>query len=252
MPIDKKKSWLLHYAGPKVQSIYHNLPCKTSDNERSAKTQYRKVVAALTKHFAPKQNTSYERHVFRSISQHKDERIDTFVMRLRTQADRCEFGRRVEENIKDQVTSSCWSGSLRRKILERNHKSLESVMKLCRIFESVANQEKTFMGELKQNAGSAANESTEVCNINNRKKFRTVYYNKDRAESRNPICDRCAREGHKADDETCPAKGKICGRCGKTGHFARKCYTNISNKESSSIKSESVRMVECDDYDDTF
>src|ERR1700744_4851323 len=104
MSIDKKKSWLLHYAGPKVQSIYYNLPGSSEKNTHSAKTQYRKTIKALTDHFAPKQNTSYERHIFRSMSQRRDEKIDSFVMRLRTHADRCKFRRRIDENIKDQVT----------------------------------------------------------------------------------------------------------------------------------------------------
>lgn len=134
---DKKEKWLLHYAGPKVQSIYYNLPNKPSKKEHSAKTKYRKTVDKLTNYFAPKENISYERHVFRQMKQLSDERIDTFVMRLRVQADRCNFGSRADENIKDQVMSSCYSDSLRRKILERNHKRLESVMKMCRVFESV-------------------------------------------------------------------------------------------------------------------
>lgn len=193
MPVDKKKTWLLHYAGPKVQSIYYNLPGSSKKSKRSAKTQYRKVVEKLTNHFAPKRNTSYERNVFRSMSQRKDERIDSFVMRLRTQANRCEFGRQIDENIKDQVTSLCWSGSLRRKILERNHKSLESVMKLSRIFESVVNQDKTFVNESKRKEDHSMKtfideskrkddqpmNDDEVCNINDPKRFRKQYYNKE-------------------------------------------------------------------------
>lgn len=45
---DKKIEWLLHYAGPKVQSIYFNLPAESSKKKkkkRSAKTLYRKMVA---------------------------------------------------------------------------------------------------------------------------------------------------------------------------------------------------------------
>lgn len=255
MLINKKKSWLLHYAGPKVQSIYYNLPGSLERSTRSEKTQYRKAIEALTDYFAPKQNTSYERHIFRSMSQRRDEKIDSFVIRLRTQADRCKFGRRVDENIKDQVTSSCWSGSLRRKILERNHKSLESVMKLCRIFETVANQDKTFLDESKQKENKEnypLNNDTsenEVCNIDNRKRFHHQYYRKNKAEE----CNRCANKGHKADDENCPAKTKKCERCGKTGHYARKCYTKINNESSLSMKRETVRMIEnYDDYDDTF
>lgn len=251
MANDKKKSWLLHYAGPKVQSIYYNLPGISKDNRRSARTQYRKAVEKLTEYFAPKQNTSYERHIFRNLSQRQGERIDTFVMRLRVQADRCEFGSRVDDNIKDQVTSACYSDSLRRKILERNHKTLESVMKLCRIFESVANQEKSFVVDSKrEGVGATMNGTTDVCSIADRKRFISQYKANTDSE-----CSRCAIKGHKSDDNNCPAKGKKCGRCGKMDHFARKCCTKLSsiNGNSSGVKREPVRMIEdYDDYDDSF
>lgn len=239
-----------------MQFIYYNLPCRSNDSKRSAKTQYRKIVEALTEYFAPKQNTSYERHVFRGMSQHKDERIDAFVMRLRTQADWCEFGRRVEENIKDQVNwllvNWCWSGSLRRKILEQNHESLESVMKLCRIFESVANQEKIFMGGSKLKVdGCSGNEATEVCNIQwSKKTFAHVISTRTKLKAAIRYVIDVQEKITKPTMKSVQQKGRCC----KTGHFALKRYTNISNNESSSsIKRESVRMVEeYDDYDDTF
>lgn len=259
---DNKKKWLLHYAGPKVQSIYFNLPSDSSRKRRSARTWYRRAVAKLTDYFTPKGNTSYERHIFRKMSQQKDERIDSFVMRLRVQANRCEFGSRTDENIKDQVTSSCYSDSLRRKILERNHKSLESVMKMARISEAVTRQEKTFVDESKRESGSKRDVSmdTEVCEIGDRKRFRAQYYDQDK---RAPLdCGRCALKGHKPGDEKCPAKGKKCGRCGKMDHFARKCFTKVSSLErdpvhmidsaNSSLKRETVHAISYDDYDDTF
>lgn len=81
--VRRKKNWLLHYAGPKVQSIYFNSPdmYKKKKHKRSERAEYRRLVDKLTNHFAPKQNTSYERHTFRKMTQRKDEKIDEFVMR---------------------------------------------------------------------------------------------------------------------------------------------------------------------------
>lgn len=53
------------------------------NQKRSTNAEYRRVVRLLTNHFATKQHTSYERHIFR-----KDERVDEFVIRLRIQAER--------------------------------------------------------------------------------------------------------------------------------------------------------------------
>lgn len=258
-----KKNWLLHYAGSKVQSVYFNtLKMSAKKKEKkSARAEYRRV-----NHFAPKQNTTYERHIFRKMSQRKDERVDEFVMRLRIQADRCHFGKRIDENIKDQITTNCNSDRLRRKMLERNHKTLESVLKLCRIHEAVSAQEKTFGVDSKQQGGvrmgTDPSETTEVCQISGRDEFRRKYHYEQRKTEGRYECGRCASTNHKYDDKKCPAKGKKCERCGKMDHFARKCRSKIS--ADGEIKPEEVRMVETykseevrmvdtyDDYDDTF
>lgn len=252
-----KKNWLLHYGGPKVQSVYFNTP-SISDKKKqkkSARAEYRRTVDKLTDHFAPKQNQTYERHIFRNMSQRKNERIDEFVMRLRVQAERCEFGRRTEENIMDQVTTSCDSIKLRRKILERNHKSLESVLKLCRIHESVSVQEKMFTNDSKGKEDvrmeNDTKEGTEVCHISNKENFRQKYYGEQSKSTGRYECSRCASKDHKSDDKKCPAKGKKCERCGKPDHFARKCRSRIS--DDGEVKRDEVRMVDVyDDYDDTF
>lgn len=59
-----------------------------------------------------KKNESYERHVFRELPQNENERIDMFLMRLREQAERCNFGDNLDDNIRDQITSGCFSNLL--------------------------------------------------------------------------------------------------------------------------------------------
>lgn len=109
---EKKRDWLLHFAGAKVQEIYFNLP-ENPDVESKAKgplasgyipfqtNVYTDTATTLNNFFEPKRNVSYERHIFRKMSQEPKERIDAFVMRLRIQADRCEFGNQIDQNIKD-------------------------------------------------------------------------------------------------------------------------------------------------------
>lgn len=256
---ESKKNWLLHYAGQKVQSVYFNTPSMSDKKKqkRSTRAEYRRIVDKLTDHFAPNQNTTFERHGFRKMTQRKDEKIDEFVMRLRVQADRCDFGRRIDENIRDQVTTSCNSEKLRRKILERNHKTLESVLKLCRVYEAVSVQEKSFGDASKERnrdlpLETETKEATEVCHIGDRENYRTTKYYGEQNKTRGRYeCSRCGAKDHKSDDKKCPAKGKRCERCGKLDHFARKCRSTIST--DGEIKREEVRMLDVyDDYDDTF
>ena len=80
---------------------------------------YDVTMKQLDGHFAPQVNSAYERHLFRAMKQLSGETIDQFITRLRQKADFCEFGDKLEENIRDQVIEKCISSHLRRKLLEK-------------------------------------------------------------------------------------------------------------------------------------
>lgn len=90
-PTDKV-NWMLHYAGSKVQSIYDVLPEIEREEMQAGpylsgyvfpQNEYNDAIEKLNKFFEPKQNESYERHIFREIRQKKEERFDMFLVRLR-------------------------------------------------------------------------------------------------------------------------------------------------------------------------
>lgn len=228
--------------------------------------------------FEPKQNISFERHIFRQLKQKENERIDMFMMRLREQAERCDFGQQLDENIRDQITSGCLSDILRRKILERGNEQLENIIKIARILEIVTKQQKSF-GKSDVNQPDTHNRTNEsdVCKIEAKSRF--PMRQKAIATGFNGECGRCGLKGHKAVDEKCPAKGKTCNSCGRKDHFSRKCFlrgnpaqknnfnkrkTETRNDEDpqNKIKRELVRLVATeakdstesiiDDYDDVF
>lgn len=238
-----KRDWLLHYMGPKVQNIYFNLPSDPDGNMGKEQRQgplatgyvpfrkdvYTETVAKLDNYFAPKQNTSYERHIYRKLKQESGERIDSFVMRLRIQANRCNFGDKLDENIKDQVTSGCHSDLLRRKILERGDEDLDAILKIARIFEMVSSQQKEFATN--QNVQKETGEPFDVNKIYSQKaNSQREFTRKKRDQTQGIECGRCGYKGHRASDPKCPAKGKDCTKCGKPDHFARKCRTREMQK----------------------
>lgn len=264
-----KLNWMLHYAGPKVQEVFYTLPKKT-DGIRYGPlatgyvfrpNKYDEALEKLNGFFEPKQNVSYERHVFRQQRQAKNERFDMFLMRLREQADRCNFGQQLDDNLRDQITSGCSSDVLRRKILERGDDSLEKIVKVAQILETVAKQQETYGKEASQSGSMPSNESKDesVCKIESRQKL----YSRQRTSTNyfDGLCGRCGSKGHKAADEKCPARGKTCNSCGGKDHFARKCFargngnkgakfvkrkasTQGNDQSQSKIKREEVQMVE--------
>lgn len=84
-----KKNWMLHYAGPKVQDIFYTLPEIEEEEERQCgpyfsgyvfpRNEYNEALKKLNQFFEPKQNVSYERHVFHQLKQKKDERFDMYI-----------------------------------------------------------------------------------------------------------------------------------------------------------------------------
>lgn len=98
--IGVRKALLLYSAGTQVQEIFYALPnegANEKENEFDVTTQI------LTKYFVKKRNVTFERHIFRGLQQGPTEKIEQFVLRLRQQAQKCNFNDQLEDNIKNQL-----------------------------------------------------------------------------------------------------------------------------------------------------
>lgn len=137
----EKRNQLLHLGGPDLQDIFENLPGVHDIPHITPDPPFYDVaISKLEAHFQPCRRRTYERHIFRQITQQPGERFGDFVMKLRTQASRCDFdleGSSVAESmIIDQIAEKCLSSALRKKILERD-RSLEEVVAIGKTMEDV-------------------------------------------------------------------------------------------------------------------
>lgn len=276
---------MLHYAGPKVQNIFYTLPELEKEEEKQSgpyaagyvfpKDEYDTAVEKLNQFFEPKQNALYEQHVFRQLKQKKNERFDMFVMRLREQADRCDFKDQLGDNLRAQIASGCRSVVLQRKILEKPKADLSKIIQMGQIMEVVSKQQEAFGKDAPQGGMMPANEMNDenVCKIETKRNFG----NRARfgSSSFDGICGRCGLKGHKSADEKCPARGKTCNSCGRKDHFARKCFIRGNGNSDgrglkrkagveaearpNKMKKEEVQLVETemaqsitDEYEDIF
>ncbi|XP_055627355.1 uncharacterized protein LOC129769260 [Toxorhynchites rutilus septentrionalis] len=208
-------------------------PLMNINNYTPNMTCYEEVVAKLNAFFLPKENSTYERHLLCQMKQKTDESIDAFIVRLRVQAERCGFGDRIEENVKDQIIENCQSAALRRELLKRGDADLQEVLRIAKIFETVAVQEKSFTREaIKPQTNEA-----------NRVQVNSSYVNKNRPmESAQVECHRCEYFGHMARDEKCPAKGKLCNKCNGRDHFAKK-FRKRKHQMSAVAKRDDISKV---------
>ena len=78
----RKKALLLHLVGTGTQDIYDTLTLSSASFEDA--------LTALSNHFEPKKNITFERSVFHRATQHQNETIEQYVTRLRQLSLHCE------------------------------------------------------------------------------------------------------------------------------------------------------------------
>lgn len=223
---DVKYKMLMHYMGDKAQEVYEGLPdppeCEnrgplaTTDRYIPHRTRYEAAVEKLTEHFAPKQNKTYERHMFRLMKQEEGEMIATFAIRLDIQAARCDFGAGKEGQIKDQIIAECRSAALRHEMLKQEEADLKETLKIAKVFEAVAKQEKAFNnGKQKIVEEIAKIEANSAPSNPSRFVNRKGFTNQNRFVNQNQAtnekvtsCQRCGHPNHEAGDERCPPEAK--------------------------------------------
>lgn len=227
-------SIFLFLAGPRVQQVYASLPQPEQEEGEEIKfgplaegyvvqnDRYGMMVRKLSEFFAPKRNKTIERHILRYMKQEETENIDLFIMRLRQQADRCEYDKNIDEFIKDQITEGCWSTELRKKILHRKDGTLEEILSIARIEEAVAEEKKLLKttgseknGVITEGVNKIDSKPHIGQNGHDGRKGQFGSNGRNEQADSSMICGRCGFKGHRASDAKCPAKGRTCNNCGK-------------------------------------
>lgn len=220
----RKKSMLLYCGGEDLRKIHDTLN-DTGDT-------YKITVQILEDYFSTKVNVTYERHLFRSIIQNNGETAKGFVTRLKERSKHCGFDKYSEEQaLVDQFLEKCNSHRLRRKLLQEKDLNVEDIVKYATNLEVTSEQATALENS----------EQTEEVNMmrkqENRRFDRKWNQTGDERKSsegsgnyNKPKCFACGKEGHLANNNMCPAKGRKCSFCGKLNHLEEVCYAK-KNKE---------------------
>ncbi|XP_061497024.1 uncharacterized protein LOC133391050 isoform X3 [Anopheles gambiae] len=211
----EKFVYMLARGGRDLQRIYFNLgqaedeiiPSQTQVPFAAQETpEFDNAIKRLNKFFVGKRNERIELEVFRNIKQ-ADEPFNRFMLKLRTQAKKCDFGMREEKEILHQITAGA------RDIKVRD-KGLENVMKLDELANFALNR------EILAKQKAISNNEHEAASVSHIRHDRT---GNKRPSAMSPECDRCGSREHTRESTGCFARKARCNECGKIGHFARKC-----------------------------
>lgn len=246
---------MLTYGGRGLQRIFYNLkPVPEEVIPGPVKIplmpppvpEYDNAIKRLEKFFVGKRNDRVELEVFRSLKQKGEESFNQFVLRLRTQAARCEFGDREETEILQQITMGARDDRVR-------DKGMESVMNLDDLTSYAINREILMQQRDKlrpfrqEETIAAVNQHMRRSGVRNRDPDGSENWNRRPAGRRDfsrgfkfgerpatgatnrsrTECGRCGSWRHDGNYARCPALGSQCHKCGEPGHFARRCRNDI-------------------------
>ena len=137
----QKLALLLHLGGKELCEVYHSVK---AENET-----FSTAIKKLDTYFIPKRNIIFERYMFKQAVQLEEESAPKYVARLRRLAETCDYGNRIEEELRDQFVVTCYSDSLRQRLLKEETLDLKKLLELSIIKEQSAKQAKE-MSRLKQ------------------------------------------------------------------------------------------------------
>ncbi|UYV67739.1 hypothetical protein LAZ67_5001822 [Cordylochernes scorpioides] len=132
---DFKTPFLISSIGPKYFGILRNLVFP----EEVDQVPFDKLCKILLKHFNPKTNIIYERFIFQKMDQKSGETIYKYIIRLKEQAQRCNFGDFLQESLRDRFVAGIIDTSTQKKLLQEEGLTFEGALDIALSAESADN-----------------------------------------------------------------------------------------------------------------
>ena len=273
----RKKAILKQMVGDELKKYIDTL-------EENVTGDYTVLTTHLKEKFQHKQNETIERHIFNNMTQNDGELIDSFVIRLRQQAAKCnylipsvtrtfpvpnqpdqnidvpiQFTDITDDLIRDRVVCGILNQNVRTRLLRDKELTLESAISHVRAQELAEERNKALDGnpaqvdsvkdrKRKLKRSSLNKDSRE----NDRQNPQNSYSSKKVKTQKHDECGSCGYQ-HKPGHKNCPARGQTCNKCGGPNHFGKVCRSkrkvNVVSDRNETSESDSDVHSE-DDYNE--
>ena len=175
----------------------------------------------------PKRNITYERYLFLSRKQQKNESVDDYIVALRNLIVNCDYEQLTDSILRDAIVLGIKCDRLRESLLREQDLSLDKCVNIARTSERARKHFVMFSSE------KYDDEPMEVNKVSPKVEKRIN-------------CKYCGY-AHQLIKEKCPARGKKCYKCGGMNHFISKCMKKVESE-----KPEDVKMVAEEIEDEEF
>ena len=232
IPEKRKKAILMQMIGLEVKKYADSLTTET-------RATYKDLTEALVSKFNHQANETIERHIFNSMTQ-EDENIDSYVIRLRTQALKCnylipsttltvtiaghdhtvdiQYADITDNLIRDRVVVGIANQSTKTRLLREHNLTLKSAITLVRSQE-LADERIQTLQEPNINAIKKKQKYQKPQIYNN------IKQSHDKTRIQPKLCNYCGKMHPFGKPTNCPAYGHKCGACGKQNHYSKVCRT---------------------------
>ena len=220
-----KTSTFLHVIGQEALDIYNTFKFETAGDE----LKLDKVQEKFKNYCNPRKNLTYERHVFFTRNQNRNETIDQYVTDLRNKASTCDFGDLCDSLIKDRLICGVADEAFRERLLRDADLTLAKAIDICRASEVSKSQIKS----LTEDDKSAHVQVVKQKHSDTQRRQSMRKSNDKIAATRrqqSAQSDQCTRCGLKHISSQCPAQGKTCKVCKLKNHFARMCFSRKNSQ----------------------
>lgn len=234
---DEKICHMLVSMGSEAVPIYNQFIFDDSDANK--KKTLKNAIKFFDQYFEPVKNVIFERSIFNVMKQEPSESIHSFIVKLQTQSENCEYGTMRAEMVRDRIVVGVRDIELRKYLIDTDNLTLELCIQKAKQY--VANQlQAEKMGSQTQSNASADEPSNIDVVFQEKKKAQKKSGDKSSMQDLTEQCKKCGKWKHFAG--RCPAESSRCNRCKRIGHWGAMC---LSKK-----KMEDKKISEVEEQDD--
>lgn len=210
--VAKRRAILFSVCGSSTYQLIRNLVAPDPPTEKT----FTELVEVVKRHYNPKRNVTLERYNFNSRLRHKGESVSAYVAELRRLTEHCQFGRTLEDMLRDRLVCGIQDKRIQRRLLMEPNLTYKRALDLAQAMESAEKGT--------QDLPSQEEEPADVHGMWSAGKKNS------RLGKEKPPEEGCYRCGGKHHPSKCYHKESECLYCKKKGHLARVCRKAASDK----------------------